>query len=82
MKNTDTLKYVDKSGVEFTFPVWVVLGAIDNLSNEDKADLATVIVDMIGGENENELVLSVLRQRCMSCGKSLQGEKCYCMREE
>ena len=82
MNNKITLTYTDLNGFEFKFPVWVILRAIDNLSNEDKADLATVIVDMIGGENENELVLSVLRQRCMSCGKNLYGEKCYCMAEE
>jgi hypothetical protein len=80
MKNIDTLTYTDKDGLKVMFPTWVVLQAIDNLSDEDKADFATAVVGMIGND---QLALTVLKQRCRDCGRFLGfDETCHCMNDE
>ena len=80
MKNTDILTYTDENGFKFHFPTWVVLGAIDNLSDEDKRDFAMTIVNTI---KSKELALSVLDMRCKHCGIFLGFDGvCHCWNDE
>ena len=79
MKNTDTLT-AEYAGYKLQYPVWLVLRAIDNLSDEDKTDLCKTIIDMIGTD---ELRTSVLDRYCKNCGKDLYGNlTCYCENDE
>lgn len=85
MKNTDIMTYTDPNGNSYTFPSYILLGAIDNLSDDDKAELATTIVNMLPNTEEGKyLALNVLRYRCDFCGTFLNVEHgvCYCERDE
>ncbi len=57
-----------ETGMTITMPAWCILEGIDQLSDEDKTDIATAIVNMIG---DGRLALSVLQLRCRHCGKYL-----------
>lgn len=85
MKNTDMLSYTDPRGNSYTFPAYIALGAIDNLSDDDKAKLATTIVNMLPNTEEGKyLALNVLRYRCNVCGEFLNVEHgvCYCSNDD
>lgn len=83
MTNRDILKYTDENGYTFTGQAWIILGMIDNLSDRDKADFATAVIDMIADDAEGrDLVLNIYNQRCKHCGKRLDGESCHCWNDE
>lgn len=71
-----------EDGTVVVFPTSFVLKAIENLSDEDKEEFATAIVDMIVDDSR---ALSVLKNRCIDCGRKLKTkengmqERCYCI---
>ena len=79
MRNTDTLT-AEYAGCKLQYPVWLVLRAIDNLSDEDKVVLCKTIADMIG---DGKLRLSILDKYCKNCGKDMYGNLvCNCENDE
>ena len=79
MKNTDML-IAEYAGGKLQYPVWLVLRAIDNLSDEDKTDLCKTVADMIG---DDKLRLSILDRYCKNCGKNLYNNSvCHCENDE
>lgn len=81
MTTTDNLSFLDTNGDKIKIPLWSVLLVIDDLSDEDKADIATAIVNEI---DDGEIALSVLRMRCKKCGVRLSRvtDTCYCTTDE
>lgn len=58
-----------------------IIRTMENKTDQEKADIATAIVNMI---ESDELALSVLRYRCDYCGKFLNEEygTCYCTADD
>jgi len=81
MKNTDCLPVYKDEKLELLVPIWKILELVDNLSDDDKADLACTITNMI---EDNDKALSVLRMRCRHCGKFMNSEieVCHCWNDE
>ena len=68
------------AGCELQYPVWLVLQAIDNLSDEDKVVLCKTMADMIG---DAKLRLSILDGYCKNCGRDMYGDLvCHCENDE
>lgn len=85
MNNINSLKVKHPAGFIIEIPFKFVMESIDNLSDDDKAELATTIVNMLPNTKEGKyLALNVLRYRCNFCGTFLNVEHgvCYCERDE
>jgi hypothetical protein len=81
MTTTDNLTFLDTNGDKIKIPLWSVLLVIDELSDKDKADIATAIVNEI---DDGEIALSVLKMRCKNCGvrfSRITGT-CHCVNDE
>ncbi len=81
MTTTDNLTFLDTNGDKIKIPLWSVLLVIDELSDKDKADIATAIVNEI---DDGEIALSVLRMRCKECGTRFSRitDTCHCVNDE
>ena len=82
MKNTDLLVYEKEGGWKFHFPVWVVLGATENLSDEDKVELVKGILLQVN--DESIIKENLLEMRCRHCWRHLyyDGDYCDCQKCE
>lgn len=81
MTTVDNLTFLDTNGDKIKIPLWSVLLVIDDLSDKEKADIATAIVNSI---EDGEIALSVLRMRCKECGVRLSRitDTCHCGNDE
>jgi hypothetical protein len=82
MKNSDILTYENIEGWKFQFPVWVVLGAIENLSDEEKVELVKGILLQVS--DTKVIADSIYEMRCKHCWRHLSfgGDVCRCENDE
>jgi predicted Zn-ribbon and HTH transcriptional regulator len=84
MKGNDLIP-IPTGNIIISVPAWCVIEGILKLSESDRADFATTIINNMGdNEESNELVLSVLRNRCRQCGAQFQtpSKVCFCQHDE
>ena len=82
MKNTDLLTYENDEGWKFSFPIWIVLGAIENLSDEEKVEMVKGILLQV--EDPKIIADNIFEMRCRHCWRHLSygGDYCDCQKCE